>query len=247
MTQESKRQIVLDTETTGLEPADDHRIIEIGCVEIINRRVTGNTWHRYLNPDRRIDDGAIAVHGITNEDLADQPRFPEIADEFLEFIVGAELVIHNAPFDVGFLEHELRRMSHKRQRLLDLCPILDTLVLAREQHPGARNSLDALCKRYQVDNSGRELHGALLDARLLGDVYLLMTGGQNALFEDSESDVSHAAAGGAISESRPLPALKTPLKIPSAEELAAHELLMDRVGKACGGAPVWQKNQKLAK
>ena len=247
MTEASKRQIVLDTETTGLEPADDHRIIEIGCVELVNRRVTGNTWHRYLNPDRRIDDGAIAVHGITNEDLADQPRFPEIADEFLEFVVGAELVIHNAPFDVGFLEHELRRMGHKRQRLQDLCPILDTLVLARAQHPGARNSLDALCKRYQVDNSGRELHGALLDARLLGDVYLLMTGGQNALFEDLYAESSHRAPSTDDVEHRPLPSLKTPTLEPSQEELAAHDALMARVSEACGGTPVWQKNQKLAK
>ncbi|MEL6300858.1 MAG: DNA polymerase III subunit epsilon [Pseudomonadota bacterium] len=242
------RQIVLDTETTGLDPAHDHRIIEIGCVELVNRRVTGKTWHRYLNPDRRIDEGAIAVHGIRNEDLADQPRFPDVADEFLEFIVGAELVIHNAPFDVGFIEHELRRMGHKRQRLSDLCPVLDSLVLAREKHPGARNSLDALCKRYQVDNSGRELHGALLDARLLGDVYLLMTGGQNALFDDSARQSAESADHAAPLDQRvPLPRLHTPVIEPTAEELAAHAALLERIAEACGGVPVWSRSGKVTK
>ncbi|MEO1303259.1 MAG: DNA polymerase III subunit epsilon, partial [Myxococcota bacterium] len=175
------RLIVLDTETTGLDPAGGHRIIEIGCVEIIDRRISGNTWHQYLNPDRQIDAGATAVHGISNRDLEHEPHFPDVADAFLRFIAGAELIIHNAPFDVGFLEHELRLMGHKRQRLADLCPVTDSLEIARKVHPGQRNSLDALCKRYHVDNSGRDLHGALLDARLLADVYLLMTGGQGAL------------------------------------------------------------------
>lgn len=243
-----KRQIVLDTETTGLDPSDDHRIIEIGCVELVNRRVTGRTWHRYLNPDRRIDEGAIAVHGIRNEDLADQPRFPEVADEFLQFVVGAELVIHNAPFDVGFLEHELRRMDHKRQCLADLCPILDTLVEARKLHPGARNSLDALCKRYQVDNSSRDLHGALLDARLLGDVYLLMTGGQSALFDDADSDtkVSHEQAA-SDPQAAPLPNLSTRVIEPTAAELEAHERLLARIGETAGHPALWKKNEKLAK
>ncbi|MEN0044615.1 MAG: DNA polymerase III subunit epsilon, partial [Pseudomonadota bacterium] len=212
------RLIVLDTETTGLDPTDDHRIIEIGCVEIVNRRLTGRTWHRYLNPDRRIDDGAIAVHGIRNEDLADQPRFPDVADEFLEFILGAELVIHNAPFDVGFLEHELKRMQHKRRRLDALCAITDSLKMARELHPGQRASLDALCRRYQVDNSSRELHGALLDARLLADVYLLMTGGQDSLLLDEGSQEVESDSG--IAAHAPLPDVVVPAAEVSAEELA---------------------------
>ena len=234
-----ERQIVLDTETTGLDPASDHRIIEIGCVEMSNRRITGRTWHRYLNPDRQIDEGAIAVHGIRNEDLADKPRFPDIADEFLEFIVGAELIIHNAPFDVGFIEHELRRMQHKRQRLADLCAVLDSLQMARELHPGQRNSLDALCRRYQVDNSGRDLHGALLDARLLGDVYLLMTGGQDSLELDSAEPVRKASPGD--SDGKPIQHAATPVVAPSEAELAAHEALLQRIELASGGPAVWRE------
>lgn len=232
------RLIVLDTETTGLDPADDHRIIEIGCVEIVNRRLTGLTWHRYLNPDRRIDDGAIAVHGIRNEDLAGQPRFAEIADEFLEFIVGSELIIHNAPFDVGFIEHELGRMEHKRRRLDVLCQVTDSLALARERHPGQRASLDALCRRYQVDNSSRELHGALLDARLLADVYLLMTGGQDSLLleDDAEAEQADAASGSAL----PLPDVTVPAATASADELALHEALLDRIEAESGAPPVWR-------
>lgn len=230
--------IVLDTETTGLDPASGHRIIEIGCVEIVDRRVTGKTWHQYLNPDRQIDAGAIAVHGIRNEDLVDQPRFPDIADAFLEFVVGAELVIHNAPFDVGFLEHELKRMSHKRQRLEDLCKVTDSLKLAREQHPGQRNSLDALCKRYQVDNSGRDLHGALLDARLLGDVYLLMTGGQDSLSLEATPVVTGAAD---VADEQPMALnVRTPVIAPDANELAAHEALLRRIEKDSGAPAVWR-------
>lgn len=234
-----QRQIVLDTETTGLETAKDHRIIEIGCVEIINRRPTGRTYHRYLNPDRHIDEGAIAVHGIRNEDLADQPRFPDLADEFLEFVRGAELIIHNAPFDVGFIEHELTRMKHRLPRLLDHCRVLDTLALARELHPGQRNSLDALCRRYQVDNSARDLHGALLDARLLADVYLLMTGGQSAL----SLDVS-GTANGAVPAS---PCVRTvrrgplPVVAPTEAELAAHEALIRRIDSASAAGALWRE------
>ncbi len=240
------RQIVLDTETTGLDPASDHRIIEIGCVEICNRRVTGRTWHRYLNPDRKIDEGAIAVHGIRNEDLADKPRFPDVADEFLEFVIGAELIIHNAPFDVGFLEHELRRMQHKRQRLADLCRVLDSLKMAREMHPGQRNSLDALCRRYQVDNSSRDLHGALLDARLLGDVFLLMTGGQDSLALDSAETAQ--TTEGADDGEPPLMHAATPVIAPSADELKAHEALLARIEKASGGASLWREyDYKVAK
>ncbi|MEM7611297.1 MAG: DNA polymerase III subunit epsilon [Pseudomonadota bacterium] len=239
-----ERQIVLDTETTGLDPADDHRIIEIGCVEIVNRRITGKTWHRYLNPDRRIDEGAIAVHGIHNEDLADKPRFPEIADEFLEFVVGAELVIHNAPFDVGFLEHELRRMDHKRQHLGDISRILDSLTLARQMHPGQRNSLDALCRRYQVDNSGRDLHGALLDARLLGDVYLLMTGGQDSLLLDTVDDVD--AQKDHSDEPELAVSMQTIVVAPSADERQAHQALLERIESASGEAPVWRQFEARA-
>lgn len=232
------RIIVLDTETTGLDPASGHRIIEIGCVEIVDRRVTGKTWHQYLNPDRQIDAGAIAVHGIRNEDLADQPRFPDVADAFLEFVVGAELVIHNAPFDVGFLQNELKRMNHKRQRLDDLCKVTDSLKLAREQHPGQRNTLDALCKRYQVDNSGRDLHGALLDARLLGDVYLLMTGGQDSLSLDA---APAAADAGAVADEQPMTLnVHTPVIQPDDVELQAHEALLRRIEKDSGAPAVWR-------
>ncbi|MGH8149513.1 MAG: DNA polymerase III subunit epsilon [Steroidobacteraceae bacterium] len=175
------RQIVLDTETTGLEAALGHRVIEIGCVELVSRRVTGRRFHRYLNPDRDIDPGALAVHGLSRQDLEREPRFADVAGELLEFIGGAELVIHNAAFDVAFLDMELARLPGEPQTLRAQCAVLDSLALAREMHPGQRNSLDALCKRYGVDNSKRELHGALLDAQLLAEVYLAMTGGQGAL------------------------------------------------------------------
>src|SRR5690606_12993840 len=185
----SMRQIVLDTETTGLETAQGHRIIEIGCVELIHRRPTNNYFHHYLQPDREIDEGALEVHGITNEFLRDKPRFADIVDEFIEFIRGAELIIHNAAFDIGFLDYELSLLDPPRGKVTDFCTVVDSLLLARNMHPGQRNSLDALCKRYGIDNSQRELHGALLDARILADVYLAMTGGQTALFaEQDEGD-----------------------------------------------------------
>ena len=180
------RQIVLDTETTGLEVSEGHRIIEIGCVELMHRRPTGQHWHRYLRPDREVEPGALAVHGITNEFLASQPTFADVADEFLAFVQGAELVIHNAEFDVGFLDAELAA-SGRATCIADHCRVCDTLALARRMHPGQRNNLDALCKRYSVDNSGRDLHGALLDARILADVYLAMSGGQAALGLDSSA------------------------------------------------------------
>ncbi len=175
------RQIVLDTETTGLEPQDGHRIIEIGALELIERRPTGNSFHRYLNPEREVEEGALQVHGLSNEFLQDKQRFGEISRELLDFIEGAELIIHNAPFDIGFIDHELKLCNQELGKVEDYASILDTLSLARELHPGQRNSLDALCRRYEVDNSNRKLHGALLDAELLLDVYLLMTGGQSAL------------------------------------------------------------------
>ena len=180
------RQIVLDTETTGLEVSQGHRIIEIGCIELVNRRVTGNHWHYYVNPDRAVDSGAYEVHGISSEFLQDKPRFSELAEEFHSYIAGAELVIHNAPFDVGFLSNEFALLESPLAPLEESCGILDTLLLARQKHPGQKNNLDALCKRYGIDNSNRSLHGALLDARILADVYLAMTGGQTSLGLDAE-------------------------------------------------------------
>lgn len=185
----NKRLIVLDTETTGLSRQDGHRIIEIGCVELIKRRLTGNRFHAYINPSRPIDDGAIAVHGITNEFLQDKPYFAGIADEFIDFIRGAELVIHNAPFDVGFINHEFDKLSLGTVK--DYSKVFDTLAYARKKHAGQRNSLDALCKRYGIDNSHRDLHGALLDAQILADVFLLMTGGQFSLL-DNPPEVDNA-------------------------------------------------------
>ena len=180
------RQIVLDTETTGLEVSLGHRIIEIGCIELVNRRVTGNHWHHYINPGREIDSGAFEVHGISTEFLQDKHRFAELAEEFRDYVAGAELVIHNAPFDIGFLNNELALLDPPLAALEENCSILDTLLLARQKHPGQKNSLDALCKRYGIDNSNRSLHGALLDARILADVYLAMTGGQTSLGLEAE-------------------------------------------------------------
>jgi DNA polymerase-3 subunit epsilon len=179
------RQIVLDTETTGLEVSLGHRIIEIGCVELVNRRITGNHWHFYFNPDREIDSGAFEVHGISNEFLKDKNRFTDHAIDFLDYVEGAELIIHNAAFDVGFLNYELSGQETNVAIVEERCQILDTLTMARQKHPGQRNNLDALCKRYEIDNSHRSLHGALLDARILADVYLIMTGGQTSLGLDA--------------------------------------------------------------
>ncbi|WP_275287694.1 DNA polymerase III subunit epsilon [Halomonas elongata] len=186
------RQIILDTETTGIDPRDGHRLIEIGAVEMVNRRLTGNTYHQYINPERDIEAEAVEVHGITNEKVADEPVFAEVADAFWAFIEGAELVIHNAPFDVGFIDHELAMLNKARGEpslgpVAEHCRILDTLRLARDKHPGQRNNLDALCKRYDVQNGHRVLHGALLDAEILADVYLAMTGGQTALSLDASA------------------------------------------------------------
>jgi DNA polymerase-3 subunit epsilon len=233
------RQIVLDTETTGLEPAEGHRIIEIGCVELLDRRLTGNTYHQYIQPDRTIDAGAIEVHGITNEQLADKPRFADIAAEFLVFIRDAELVIHNAPFDVGFIDHELQLLPDPPGRVSDLCTVLDTLTMARRMHPGQRNSLDALCRRYAIDNSQRELHGALLDAEILADVYLAMTGGQVSLSLDSHVD-SHGQRRSGIQR---LPADRRPLTVIRADaaELRAHAARLDAIDKVCDGASVWRR------
>ena len=233
-----KRQVVLDTETTGISTADDHRIIEIGCVELINRRLTGETFHQYINPKRDIDDGAIEVHGITNEFLADKPVFADIAEAFLKFIDGAELIIHNAPFDVGFIDHELNKLKGETRRVNTIATVLDTLKMARDKHPGQKNNLDALCKRYEVDNSNRELHGALLDAEILADVYLAMTGGQVSLTltaEETEAATTKTrdADLGKL-ERQPLTVLRA-----TDDEVAAHAAMLEKVNKASGGNCVW--------
>jgi DNA polymerase-3 subunit epsilon len=232
------RQIIVDTETTGLEPEQGHRIIEIGCVEVVNRRATGRTFHRYLRPDREVDPGAMQVHGITNEFLLDKPRFPDVAAELIEFINGAELVIHNAPFDVAFMDAEFKRLPPPLRRVSELCMVLDTLALARKMHPGQRNGLDALCKRYSVDNSHRELHGALLDARILLDVYLAMTGGQSALVLGEET-----AAGVVMSKQQERavrPVGQLTVVRASTDELELHERSLATLDKASGGKTLWR-------
>ena len=238
------RQVVLDTETTGLEPHLGHRIIEIGCVEVVNRRATGRHFHEYLNPEREIDAGAAAVHGMTLEKLANKPKFREVADSLLEFIDGAELVIHNAPFDIAFLDAEMglwaKLSGIEPVKVRTRCGVLDTLALAREMHPGQRNGLDALCKRYSIDNSHRQLHGALLDARILLDVYLAMTGGQSALALDEAVRVATPVNSAASLAG--LPAASVPLRVvqATADELQAHDDLMKMISKASGGKALWQ-------
>lgn len=236
-----KRQVVLDTETTGLSTADDHRIIEVGCVEIINRRLTGRNFHQYINPQREIDAGAIEVHGITNDALADKPLFADIADEFLAFVEGAELIIHNAPFDVGFLNHELGKMPDQQTRIETICSVLDTLKMARDRHPGQKNNLDSLCKRYDVDNTNRELHGALLDAEILADVYLAMTGGQVSLSLAAEQPAvtDHQQKDSIITSSAQQ---KRKVIKASEDELAAHQAMLEKLQSASGGQCVWLKN-----
>ena len=230
------RQIVLDTETTGIDPNDGHRIIEIGCVEVIERELTGRNYHVYINPEREVEAEAITVHGITNEFLTDKPRFAEIADEFFEFIKGAELVIHNAAFDVGFMDAEFARLKPVR-KTADHCGIVDSLAIARAKHPGQKNNLDALCKRYGVDNSNRELHGALLDAEILADVYLLMTGGQTALSLDAGAGDDGTAGGiRRLTGSRPALAV---IRADDAEASAHEEFLAKQAGHT-----VWSKLQQ---
>lgn len=234
------RQIVLDTETTGLEVSQGHRIIEIGCVELDSRQPTGNHFHVYINPEREIDQGAIEVHGITNEYLADKPLFAQVAQEFFDFVNGAELVIHNAPFDIGFLDAELKRLDKHYPPLAEVCSVVDSLILARGKHPGQRNNLDALCSRYMVDNSSRELHGALLDAEILADVYLAMTGGQTALsLSDSDGEAEGASRGERIvrlDQGR----ASLPVIEPCAEELAAHEAQLEAIAAGSGGKVLWR-------
>jgi len=231
------RQIVLDTETTGLATSQGHRIIEIGCIEIVNRRFTGREYHSFLNPERDIDEGAEAVHGMSRADLENQPRFSDIADEFLEFIKDGELVIHNAEFDVGFLEYELTLMKHPQAEITKHATVLDTLSLARKLHPGQRNSLDALCKRYNVDASRRNVHGALIDAELLAKVYLAMTGGQAALSLDQE--VVEIAKTAEETDSRTARSeLNLVVVRANEEENAAHEALLDKM--QASGDCVWR-------
>jgi DNA polymerase-3 subunit epsilon len=237
------RQIVLDTETTGLETSLGHRLIEIGCVELVNRRLTGNNFHKYINPEREVDSGAFEVHGISNQFLADKPVFASVVDEFMAYIDGAELIIHNAPFDVGFINHELKMLAGKFNRVESYCGVVDTLAMARQKHPGQRVTLDALCKRYAVDNSARTLHGALLDAEILADVYLLMTGGQTNLFgggtkntasvSDEEDFAKHAMH---FADRRP-----GLIITPTQDEIALHEARLDAIDKASDGRCVFRK------
>ena len=238
------RQVVLDTETTGLEPNDGHRVIEIGCVEVINRRITGNNLHLYLNPERDIDEGALAVHGISTEFLADKPTFDKVVDEFLAFVDGAELVIHNAPFDVGFLNHELRRLGAAYGSIEQRCGVLDTLVMARQKHPGQKNNLDALCRRYDVENGHRELHGALLDAEILADVYLAMTGGQTRLSLGGSDGADQG--GSAVAEAiRRLDAQRSPLKVvrASESEVARHSAKLQAIAGSNGEPTLWERSE----
>ncbi|MEC8021046.1 MAG: DNA polymerase III subunit epsilon, partial [Pseudomonadota bacterium] len=236
------RQVVLDTETTGLEPEAGHRIIEIGAVEIVGRRLTGRHFHQYLKPDRAIDEGAQAVHGLTAEFLADKPRFADIAEALQAFLSGAEVIIHNAPFDVGFLDAEWRRLSQGPENTAAFCEITDSLTLARRLHPGQKNSLDALCRRYDVDNTERTLHGALLDAELLADVFLAMTGGQTALglgAEDSEG----VGASREATPAAPMHWPKTPRAVLPSESEAAHRAYLEAMEQSAGEPPLWLRNR----
>lgn len=233
------RQIVLDTETTGLDPAQGHRVIEVGCVEMIDRKLTGRHLHLYINPEREVEAAALEVHGITNAFLADKPVFASIADTFVEFVDGAELIIHNAPFDIGFLDHELAALNRGHKSMAEYCGVLDTLAMARKKHPGQKNNLDALCKRYEVDNSQRELHGALKDAEILADVYLLMTGGQSSLSLGYEQGSENRQEGLDV---RLAPRTKLLKRITATdEELAMHRKCLVLVGKSSGGLSLWEQ------
>lgn len=226
-----RRQIILDTETTGIGHASGHRIIEIGCLELIDRQLTGEQFHVYLNPDRAIDAGAAKVHGIQNEFLKDKPRFSDIMEDFISFVDDAELIIHNAPFDVGFLNAELKRASWPKT-LESHCSIVDTLVLAKKKHPGQRNNLDALCKRYDIVNSHRKLHGALLDSELLGFVYLAMTGGQATLFGESEEGSTEGKQK--KNNQSPVLSSSSPVVLATGEELVEHDAFIQALSKKSG-------------
>jgi len=240
---------LLDTETTGLEPRLGNRIIEIGCVEVIDRKVTGNRYHQYINPERDSEEGALEVHGITTEFLADKPVFADIVDDFLNFIRGAELVIHNAPFDVGFINHELNLLNQPQNHVENICTVIDTLVLARKMHPGQKNNLDALCKRYDIDNSQRDLHGALLDAEILAETYLAMTGGQTVLSLGGQSGQDDGMTSGfTVHEPRTVKIDSAQLKVirASAEEQALHNARLTSINDINGGNCVWfQGKEKI--
>ncbi len=225
------RQIILDTETTGLYPEQGHRIIEIGCVELVDRCFTENNFHKYVNPERKVEAEAMAIHGISDEFLADKPLFNEVMQDFIEYIDGAELVIHNAPFDVGFLNHEFKLVDHQAKNIEEYATVFDTLMFARKKHPGKKNNLDALCRRYNVDNTKREFHGALLDAQLLAEVYLAMTGGQMNLFGSTEAKNSKNSKTSANikKEYMDLPVLKT-----SAAEEAEHQSRLEKIKEGSG-------------
>jgi DNA polymerase-3 subunit epsilon len=243
------RQLVVDTETTGLEPAEGHRIIEIGCVELIERQLTKANFHRYLNPDREIDAGAVAVHGISNAFLADKPRFAEIAEELIDYLRGAELIIHNADFDLGFINHELAQWRRDAPRIQDICTIVDTLRLARQRHPGQRNNLDALCRRYEVDNAKRDLHGALLDAEILADVYLAMSGGQVALALGSAPSAEQGSVSTDAAKSiRRVRGERPPLRVVRASEaeLAQHQDRLEAIDRGSEGGCRWLALQEAA-
>lgn len=239
------RQIVLDTETTGLEHRQGHRIIEIGCVELINRKLTGNNYHVYLNPEREIDQGAIEVHGITNEFLADKARFADIYQQMMDYLSGAELIIHNAAFDVGFLDAELEKIAGYTNRINTVCGVHDTLIQARKMFPGQRNDLDSLCRRYEINNSHRELHGALLDAEILADVYLAMTGGQTALSLETSNNAGQDGVG--KYQAVDFAALPLVNVTPNEEEMASHQAWLQRLDQKVEGDCVWSKlNKKMS-
>jgi DNA polymerase-3 subunit epsilon len=236
------RQVVLDTETTGLEVELGHRIIEIGCIEVLSRRRTGRTFHRYLRPEREIDVAALRVHGITAEFLAGQPRFADIAEELMEFIGDAELVIHNAGFDLAFIDNEFARLGGPERRISGMVRVFDTLSLARQLHPGQRNGLDALCRRYSVDNTRRELHGALLDAELLLDVYLAMTGGQGTFTLETACATTLATVATVPAERPSWPLL---VRRATVAELEAHEHMLEAIDRASGGRTVWRELERV--
>ena len=247
------RQVVLDTETTGIDPKEGHRLIEIGCVEMVSRNLTGNNFHEYLNPEREVDEEATQVHGFTWDDLKDKPLFAALADKFISYIDGAELIIHNAPFDVGFLDSELATLNQqlgeqRYGRIEDYCKVFDTLAFARRRHPGQRNSLDALCKRYNIDNTARTLHGALLDSEILADLYLTMTGGQTRLLlggdEDDEMsgvvrDLNSTIRRVAFEDQQSLR-----VQLATEEELAAHQAKLEFVSKKAGQTSLWQQMEQ---
>lgn len=241
------RQIVLDTETTGLSPNKGDRIVEVGCVELVSRKPTGRHFHYYINPERDIPQEVVAVHGIDNEKVKDAPKFRDIAEEFWQFVEGAELVIHNAAFDMGFLEMEFELLAKKGDKrfgaLRDACSVLDTLKLAREKHPGAKASLDALCKRYGIDNSHRTFHGALLDSEILAEVYLMLTGGQTALVLDAQSDDDEPEvtfdASQVVASNEPLKKVQ-----PTEREMAAHNAMLELIEKKSGGVALWSSMNK---